>query len=154
MVFLDTSVLLNVLDVPGKNSHRAQITSEFKRLVSGGATLVIPIAAVIEVGNHLAQLSGHERRDRALRFSEFLQRSLEGRAPWVVSGAGWDAAFLGGLLQGDDMRPGLVDLCTGGVGSGDASILLELSRYRSRSDLPSALPVRLWTLDEGLGAYT
>jgi hypothetical protein len=29
----------------------------------------------------------------------------------------------------------------------------ELNRYRERSDLPSALPVRLWTLDVVLAGY-
>lgn len=153
VVFLDTSVLLNVLDVPDKNSDRDEVRAEFRQLVHEHATLVIPIAAVVEVGNHLAQLHGPERRDRTERFVGFLRAAVENKSPWVVSGASWDEAFLAGLLDGDDHRPGLVDLTTWGVGSGDVSILLELQRYRARTDLPSALPVRLWTLDAGPAAY-
>lgn len=153
VVFVDTNVLLNVLDVPDKNSDRDEVTAEFRQLVHDHATLVIPIAAVVEVGNHLAQLRGYERRDRTKRFVNFLRAAIAATSPWVISGASWDEAFLTGLLDGDDLRPGLLDLTTAGGGSGDASILLELQRYRARTDLPSALPVRLWTLDAGLAAY-
>jgi hypothetical protein len=97
--------------------------------------------------------SGHERRDRAERFVDILRAAIAATSPWVVSGASWDEDFLTGLLDGDDLRPGLLDLTTSCVGSGDASILLELQRYRARTDLPSALPVRLWTLDIEQAAY-
>lgn len=84
---------------------------------------------------------------------DFLRRALDDVAPWVVSGSAWDASFLRELVDGDAQRPGLVDLCGQEVGAGDVSILLELRRYRARSDVPSGLPVRLWTLDLGLRAY-
>ncbi len=140
VVFLDTNVLLNVLDVPGKNSDRAEVVTEFRRLRAAGATLIIPIAAVVEVGNHLAQLAGHERQDRSRTFAAFLRASIDGAAPWVVSGASWDESFLRALLDGNGVRPTFEQLCASGVGSGDTSILLELQRYRSRVDLPSELP--------------
>lgn len=71
----------------------------------------------------------------------------------MVSGVSWDATFLRRLVDGHDSIPGLTDLCTQEVGSGDASILHERNRYRDRSDLPSGQPVRLWTLDSSLGAH-
>ncbi len=71
----------------------------------------------------------------------------------MVSGASWDESFLRALLNGDSTRPTLEQLCADSVGSGDTSILLELQRYRERTDLPSGLPIRLWTLDAKLAAY-
>lgn len=154
VVFVDTSVLLNLLAVPGKNSDRDALTAEFKAAASAGVLLIIPIAAVVEVGNHIAQLAdGTVRRDRATSFTDFLRKSIDGAAPWVVSGASWNETFLRRLIDGHGSRPGLVELSSVGLGAGDASILHELDRYRSRSDLPSALPVRLWTLDTQLAAY-
>ena len=50
VVSLDSSVLLNVLDVPGKNGERGKVVTKFNQLRRAGATLVIPIAAVIGVG--------------------------------------------------------------------------------------------------------
>lgn len=155
VVFLDTSVLLNLLDVPRKNGEREAVLPRFRELAkSGAALMVIPMAAVIEVGNHIAQLAdGGVRRDRMDRFADFLRRSLSGTPPWVVSGSTWDAGFLAELVEGHEQRPGMVDLSSRGVGAGDGSILLELERYRRRSDVPSGLSVELWSLDEGLQAY-
>lgn len=155
VVFLDTSVLLNILDVPRKNGQRDAVLPRFRELAkSGVALMVIPIAAVIEVGNHIAQLAdGGVRRERMEHFVRFLRQSLVGQPPWVVSGATWDAGFLAELVEGHERRPGMVDLSSRRVGAGDASILLELERYRQRSDVPSQLPVELWSLEAGLQAY-
>ena len=79
--------------------------------------------------------------------------SMKGTPPWVVSGAVWDVAFLHDLVEGLPPRPNLVELATQGIGAGDASILLEAQRYRERVDLPSGLPLRIWSLDEGLQSY-
>lgn len=156
VVFVDTSVLLNVLDVPGKNSDREEVTSTFKKRVQEGHTFVIPATSVIEVGNHIAQLpDGGLRRDRARRFERFLLASLQGTPPWVVSGLVWDQTFLTGLIEGrtELHLPGLVDFASSQVGAGDAAILHERERYRSRVDVPSGQTVTIWTLDQGLAAY-
>lgn len=149
-VFLDTSVLCNVLDVPGKNGERDQVMPRFETLRTDGTLLVVPIAAVIEVGNHISQLPEGARRNRSEVFETFLRQSLSATPPWVVSGAPWDIGFLDGLLTGHTRRPGMVDLCDRGVGTGDGSILLEVERFRQRADLPSNLPIELWSLDRAL----
>lgn len=122
-------------------------------LQGASALFVVPIAAVVEVGNHIAQLAGSERRKPAQALVSLLRLSLQGEAPWAVSGTTWDELFLRELVDGHPVRPGLVDLCQTGVGTGDGSILLELQRYRQRTDIPSGLPIELWTLDQGLQAY-
>jgi hypothetical protein len=152
VVFLDTSVLLNILDVPGKNSDRDDVVSEFRRLVKAGSPMVVPIAAVIEVGNHLAQLPGDVARNRTGRFADFLRQALAGTPPWVVSGTTWDESFLTALVNGNG-RPDLVELATQAVGSGDVSILVEVDRFLARTDRPSGQAVRLWTLDASLAAW-
>lgn len=153
VVFLDSNVLLNLLDVPGKNSDRHRVAEEFRRLAKDGALMVIPIVVVVEVGNHIAQLAGHERRDRGLRLQEFLRQSLEGTAPFTTSGASWDAGFLRDLLEGGGAGSDFLALCTAGIGAGDAAILLEVRRFRERVDLPSGRIVRLWSSDRALMAY-
>jgi len=40
VVFVDWSVLLNVLDVPGMNSDSGRLIAEFKALAQAGVTLV------------------------------------------------------------------------------------------------------------------
>ena len=84
IVILDTSVLLNVLDVPGFNQKRGEIFQQFRALVDGGASLLLPIAAIFEAGDHIADLSdGGLRRHHAERFRDRIRKTLAGRSPWI-----------------------------------------------------------------------
>ena len=55
IVIVDTSVFLNVLDVPGFNQDREADLARFRELIEAGANLLLPIAAIFEAGNHIAQ---------------------------------------------------------------------------------------------------
>ena len=57
IVIVDTSVFLNVLDVPGFNQDREADLARFRELIEAGANLLLPIAAIFEAGNHIAQLA-------------------------------------------------------------------------------------------------
>jgi hypothetical protein len=45
----------------------------------------------------------------------------------------------------------LIDFAMTGIGSGDASLLMEMDRYRAK--VPSATPIRLWSLDVLLSSH-
>lgn len=45
----------------------------------------------------------------------------------------------------------LVDFAMTGIGSGDASLLMEMDRYRL--NVPGGTPIELWTLDRQLASY-
>jgi hypothetical protein len=154
-VFIDTSVLLNLLDVPRKNSDRDEAVTEFKRLAKDvTVVLIIPVTAVIETGNHIAQLAdGGLRRDRAARLCQWLRHALDGTSPWGLSRAEWDDAALGRLIEGHAHLPTLPELASQGVGAGDAAILHERQRFLERVEVPSGQLVRIWTYDHGLGSY-
>lgn len=152
VVFLDSSVLFNLLDVPAKNSDRSEVIARFQRLARDATTFVFPVTAVIETGNVIAQLpDGHARRACMERFVEWLRKALTTTAPLAVSGVPWDESFLTALIDGGGDRMSLLDFATAGLGSGDASLLLEMDRYRGQ--VPSATPINLWTLDEALGSF-
>lgn len=151
VVFLDSSVLFNLLRVPHKCSDRAVVLAEFEELRLKGAIFVFPVTAVVETGNVIAQLDGYDRRVCMERLVGLLRHALGTVAPWAVSGVPWDGDFLGALIDGGGSRLPLVDFATSGIGSGDASLLLEIERYRAK--VPSATPIRLWTLDKVLSAY-
>lgn len=151
VVFLDTSVLTNLLDVPRRNSDRGEVATQFKGLVERKATFVIPFAAVIETGNHIAQCEGHARRQCTSRLADFLRAACSDRPPWVISGMRWDREELATLVDGWEGGLPLIGFAEQGIGAGDASILLEMRLYRAR--VPSGQPVRLWTLDTGLAPY-
>ncbi len=76
VVFLDSSVLFNILEVPRKCSDRASVVDEFTKLAGDGATPVFPLTAVIETGNVIAQLAGHDRRVCMERFVGLLRQAL------------------------------------------------------------------------------
>ena len=58
VVIVDTSVLLNLLNVPQHNDHRDLEVQQFKQFVQTGASLLLPIAVVFEAGNHIAGSCG------------------------------------------------------------------------------------------------
>lgn len=158
VVFIDTSVLLCILDIPGKNQNRDPLVEEFKNLVTTpGSTLILPVATIIETGNHIAQLSeGGLRRHRMEALAKLLIDSSSATAPWVIGNVHWDRDFIWSIVHGlpHGALAGLVDLASQGVGVGDVSIVHEMERYRSSTNTPSAQTIRLWTLDHGLQAIS
>lgn len=87
--FVDTTILCNLLDVPGKNQSRAEIVQELAH-DKRGCDLILPVTAVIETGNHIAQLSdGRLRRQYAEKLSQLLELVINGRAPWVLHTLTW-----------------------------------------------------------------
>jgi len=53
VTFIDTSVLVEVLKVPGKSQHSAEVTAEMRRRVEASQSMILPTAAIIETGNHM-----------------------------------------------------------------------------------------------------
>lgn len=71
VVIVDTSVLLNLLDVPGRNQGRDAALRRFEELLDAEVNLLLPVAAIFEAGNHIARLpDGRQRRGHAQRFSK------------------------------------------------------------------------------------
>lgn len=63
IVIVDTSILLNVLNMPGRNEQREAVLTELEQCIDDGATLLLPLGAVLEIGNHIARLAnGNQRR--------------------------------------------------------------------------------------------
>lgn len=68
IVIVDTSVLLNILDVPGRNQHKTEVLDHLALLIDAGDHLFIPMAAIVEVGNLIAHVSnGAQGRSGAFR---------------------------------------------------------------------------------------
>lgn len=151
VIFIDTSILCNIVPVPGFNQDQEEVRAEMKELVEKKAKFILPITAVIETGNHIAQLAGgNDRRESAERFSEILRLVVEHKAPWSLVDVKWGENFLRDLLQGAvDTQESLVDLATRGVGLGDLCILTERMRYEQRTQLRATI----WTFDQALAAH-
>jgi len=80
--FVDTSVLLVYLDVPHMNEGREEIVAEMKRKEARGVLFILPVAAVIETGNHISHVAnGAARRRCAQRLEIVLRLAVEQTAP-------------------------------------------------------------------------
>lgn len=141
IVIVDTSVLLNILDVPGRNESRPAVLAELESLIEASHHLFIPMAAIVEVGNHIAQLgNGALRRAAAERFVAEVRKALSNEAPWKPINFPSNLDVLSWL----DAFP---DAAMQGLGMGDLSIRKEWE------DLCRKYPmsrVRVWTLDADL----
>lgn len=141
IVLVDTSVLMNVLDVRGFNQNREPVLAEFERLIEQGAHLFLPMAAVLEAGNHIAQLAdGRVRRSTAELFAERIRQALDGEAPWRPMQFPESATMATWL----DEFP---DAAMKGLGIGDLSIRKDWEALCKRYRLSR---VRVWTLDGDL----
>lgn len=151
--FVDTSVLCDLLKVPGKCQRHDEVRAELARLHESGVQLVLPIASIIETGNHIAQAGrGHGRRASAKAFVELLRLTAEGGAPWVLHSVAWDSRMLGLLCDGPGDIGTFVEMAgTGALGAGDMAILAERELYAMRT---AGIEVRVWTHDERLAAYS
>ena len=148
--FVDTSVLCNLLDVPGKNQHVAAVRKEQVEYVGSGDTLILPITSVIETGNHVAQLGGHHRRLCAERLDGVLRLSVANKTPYVFHAFSWDSRFVDRLLTGANTGTSLVEHAASGLGGGDLCILTEMETYKQRAALAE---VTVWTRDAQLAAW-
>lgn len=85
IVIVDSTILLNVLDIPAFNQDRAAVLAEFETLLEAEDHLFLPMAAVLETADHIADLSqGGERRRCALRFRDRILEALRDDPPWSL----------------------------------------------------------------------
>ena len=149
--FLDTSVLVEILDVPFMNDHRAEVLDEMDSRMRAGVHFILPTATVIETGNHVFQVKhGHARRQCAERFMNALRQTAEGRAPWRLHERTWDATFLISLCDGGSTGMTLPQHAEGQVlGAGDLSIVAERDLYASKVQAQ----VRIWTLEASMSTW-
>jgi hypothetical protein len=149
--FVDTSILCNLLPVPGRDQHREDVAKELQAKQQAGEVLVLPITAVVETGNFIGQIAnGAARRRTAETFDAVLRAVLAGQAPWQIHQFPWDADFLRRFLDGAGTGSTMIQHAVNGVGGGDLCILAERDAYQRRTGIRA---VGIWTRDAGLGAH-
>ena len=141
---VDTSVFLNVLDVPIFNQNRAQILALFEQRIQAGDSFLLPFTTILESGNHIAQLNdGNQRRRFSIQFSNMVLQSLAGEAPWKPLGFPTEE-----LLK--EWLPDFPDEAVRSVGLGDHMII---KQWENQCVLFGAYAVRIWSLDQDLQGY-
>lgn len=145
---VDTSIFCEVVPVPGRSQRRQEVLAELEYHIRDGVTLLLPVATILETGNHIAHIpDGGQRRASAQRFVQLVHQALcsvEGPAPWTVPEP---------LLTPEAMQRYLNDFpdcAMQGIGLGDLSIIEE---YRRQCQLHRVRLVFVWSLDSHLSAY-
>ncbi|WP_303799108.1 hypothetical protein [Alicyclobacillus macrosporangiidus] len=145
--YVDTSIVLNLLNVPGRNQDRDRVLRELSE--SQGDTFILPLSAIIETGNHIAHLAdGFDRRQAAARFGELLRKIARGEFPWTMDKLSMDREDL------EFYAAHFPDYAVRGMGMGDLSIIREFTRYVERiRPSVSGIVVKIWSLDAHLSGY-
>ena len=143
--FIDTSVFLNIVNVPGRNQQRDEVMRELKQLLTNceGNALILPFATIIETGNHIAHCSdGNIRRKTAQRFCECIEKTVTNEAPWQ---------YYGNQLTIEDLSEickDFPDFAMREEGFGDLSIVQAYKKYKDET--PAIHKIRIWSVDSHL----
>ena len=142
---IDTCILCEILEIPGKSNPKdsQKYSDEYDLFAGMGGRFVLPLATLIETGNHIAQNGdGKQRRKAADAFVKFVQAAMDDESPFLKSEI-WNADVGAWLANYPDnaMR---------GKGLGDVSIEVD-SVIVKRTFGVSGLDVEIWTKDKHIG---
>jgi len=141
---IDTSVFCPFLRVPNMDAEFGAVAARMSQYIEGGYTLLLPVAAIFETGNHIAQNGdGRLRRQAAQRFATVVQDSLSGNAPWTTTP----------LFERDTMSSWLrtfPEQAVSAVSFGDVSIL---SVFEAQCRLHKYRTGVIWAHDKHLSGY-
>lgn len=150
---IDTSIFLNLLNVPGKSQDKVKVTSDFTEYAQTGVTFILPMATIIETGNHIAQNGdGGTRRKTAERFCLAVKGAFTGEAPYQPSEFPNSVEILT-WLDSYPQHAGASKSVTKqneGTSFGDLSIIEEFNKCVNKFSMSE---VFIWSLDSDLAAY-
>lgn len=154
VLIMDTSILCVWLQVPNmdtvaKKGEKAitheVVEAKIEAESKDGTRIVLPIASIIECGNHIAQIKGRDRHPYVRNFADMITDAIEGNKPWDIfsnQSSMFDKDVLKALVE--DWR----DLGVKGISLGDASIKQVAEFYHSKG-----FETEIYTGDAGLKSY-
>lgn len=135
---IDTSVFVEILNVPQKASQHRQIIQQLEEKIKANESLFLPMATIIETGNHIAQNgNGNQRRQCAEKFVTQVQLALIGKSPFTPIS----------FLDSEDLNKLLLqfpDSAMRGSGLGDLSIIHD---WQKLCNINQGRRVYIWSLD-------
>ncbi len=121
------------------------VIQQLRDYIEQDYTLLLPMATIIETGNHVAQNGdGNQRRETSQRLIDLVIDAIEGNAPWTIPTPLFSHEFLREYLQE------FPDYAMMGVGLGDLSIIRE---YDHQCELHSTGRIFIWSLDHHMDPY-
>ncbi len=155
---LDTSILLNLLDVPGRNQDKDKVIADYLTYVDAKCSFIIPFVVAVEVGNHISQNGdGGTRRKTANRFVNMMQSTFNDELPFKISNfdlkkewQNWIGEFIDRAGQNKTAaKP------NEGMSLTDLSIIKEYEdiQNKNKANRNKRDTVFIWSLDSDLEAY-
>lgn len=100
LMIWDTSMLCVLLEVPDMDTCKQPVTPQmvqerFRTEQQRGTKFILPMAVVIETGNHIAQISGNRPKMRQIldEFIGMVTDAIRGNSPWLIFGEQQDSVF-------------------------------------------------------------
>lgn len=144
IVILDTSVFVEILGVPGKSQDRETVLAQLEVWVEQGASLLLPMATVIETGNHIAQCKGDKLgRQVAEDYVKQVRLAMSDQSPFTATPSFDPERVLEWIAD-------FPDYSVRGIGAGDLSIIAEWHRQVA---LNPRRRVLIWASDSDLSGY-
>ena len=145
VVIIDTSVMLNLLNIPKNNQRRENAKTEFRQFRDGGAEFLIPLATIFETSNRIKWMANGRRYECAKRLRDAVNRAAEGagfgvgeiRFPEPSEFKGWIDRYPDCAARGKDLN--------------DFSIIQEW--YKMRELCYPRRRVKIWSYDQHLMGY-
>ncbi len=145
--FMDTSIIMNLLEIPDKCEDAENVKKDFQTAIANGEILVLPISTIVESGNHIAHIAnGNIRREKALKFQEFLIKTANEEAPWSLYGVELTKEDILILAEQFPEKALYFEM-----GIGDMSIIRFYEKYKST--MPAIGKIMIWSTDIHLQGY-
>lgn len=152
VLILDTSILCCWLRVPGKDTAGSgQSQWDYDKVLAllnkerkQRSLFVLPIASLIETGNHIAQCKG-DRHQLASALGQCLLDAANEASPWA---AFTDQSALWETAQLQELAAAWPPLAASGLGIADATIKHVAEHYAE-----AGFRVEILTGDQGLKSY-
>jgi len=152
VLIIDTSILCVLLEIPNMNTcgpdndrwNKQRVDEKIKTEAGNATTFVLPLATIIETGNHIAQ-SAHSRKERAELLANFMKKSADNETPWAAFS---DQSILWSPEQMKELADSWPPLADQKLSLGDATIK-DVAEYYARM----SFKVEILTGDNGLKAY-
>ncbi|WP_428558986.1 MAG: hypothetical protein ACP59X_13105 [Solidesulfovibrio sp. DCME] len=152
VLVIDTSILCVWLKLPGLehcgSDHdrwdHARVATKLRTEAKNKATFVLPLATIIETGNHISQ-SGGDRKPLAEALGDIMRRAADSSTPWAAFG---DQSELWSPEKLHLLAATWPPLAAQKLSLGDATIK-EVAAYYAKA----GYTVELLTGDQGLKAW-
>ena len=152
VLIIDTSILCVYLGVPGKDTcgsdknkwDKKRVDELLQKEEKESTTFVLPLAAIIETGNHIAQASS-KRYEMAQALAEIMKKVADATTPWAAFTHQSDCWEPEGLKQLAEEWP---NLAVQKISIGDATIKTVAGYYSK-----IGFQVEIFTGDEGLKSF-